>query len=445
MTTRHARAETICAIAVGAFLAACSGSDSKSASSGGTLGVGGAAGASSAIGGTSSIGGMPQTGGTLATAGDANTGGALTTGGALAIGGTSAAAGGLGTGGSISTGGTVTSIGGNSSTGGSKSAAGAPSMGGTASTGGSKSTAGASTAGGSASTGGSKATGGTSSIGGSTPGGAKASGGTDNAGGTKSTGGASAAGGTGGKPYKGVANSPCTARTNLNVAWYYNWMQTADAPCSSPTVGGEFVPMIWGHTGAEQTTAGITSAIASMVSRGNTTVLGFNEPDNTGQSNLTVATALSLWPAFNNPSIRVGSPATQANTTGVAWFTSFNTQINADATLRADFIAIHWYGWNAGSCDANANTLMAYIAQIEALPGNRPIWLTEWGCLNGSDNASAAVTQAHIAGAVAKFASHPRLERYAWYPWADAAHALNNSDGSLTTLGIFYASLPAYK
>jgi hypothetical protein len=222
-------------------------------------------------------------------------------------------------------------------------------------------------------------------------------------------------------------------------------MQSADAPCSSPTVGGEFVPMIWGHAGAEQSSAGIASAIGTMVTKGYKTVLGFNEPDNTTQSNISVATAISLWPAFNNPAIQIGAPGAQANTTGVAWSTDFIAQVNANPSLRVDFIAIHWYGWNAGSCEANASTLEGHIRKIEALPGNRPLWLTEWGCLNNSDTGSAAVTLAHVTGAVAMFARHPRLERYAWYPWAGPTHALNNADGSLTALGAYYASLPAYK
>jgi hypothetical protein len=202
--------------------------------------------------------------------------------------------------------------------------------------------------------------------------------------------------------------------------------------------------MIWGKSG-EQTTTAITSAISLMVAKGDSFVLGFNEPDNASQAKISVETAISLWPAFNNPSIKLGTPATQANTSGVNWFKDFNTKLNSDPSLRADFIAIHWYGWNAGSCDAKASTLESYIKQIEGLPGSRPIWLTEWGCLNGSDNGSVDTTKAHIAGAVAMFAKHPRLERYAWYPWATAAHNLNNSDGSLTALGEYYASLPAYK
>jgi hypothetical protein len=43
------------------------------------------------------------------------------------------------------------------------------------------------------------------------------------------------------------------------------------------------------------------------------------------------------------------------------------------------------------------------------------------------------------------FKRHPRIERYAFYPWGDKFHHLANDDGSLTALGEFYASLPAYR
>jgi Glycosyl hydrolase catalytic core len=238
-------------------------------------------------------------------------------------------------------------------------------------------------------------------------------------------------------PYKGVANSACADLATLGASWYYNWTLTP-ASCTTPP----FVPMIWGHTGAEQTASGVAKEIGGIVSAGYATVLGFNEPDNTGQSNLSVATAISLWPSFNNPSLRIGSPATQGNATGVTWITSFMNQVNADTTgqLRVDFIATHWYGWNAGSCDANGASLEAYIRQIEAIPGNRPIWLTEWGCLNQS-NPTAAVVQAFFSGAITMLAKHPRVERYAWYPWTTNNELVAN--GGLTALGTAFAGAPA--
>jgi Glycosyl hydrolase catalytic core len=248
-------------------------------------------------------------------------------------------------------------------------------------------------------------------------------------------------GDAGAAPYKGVANSACADLTRLGVSWYYNWTLSPGSCTTS-----QFVPMLWGHTGNEQTAAGIGSAIRSIVSAGYKTILGFNEPDNSSQSNISVQTAISLWPSFINTAqvgVRVGSPATQANSTGQAWFTNFMNQVNADTTgaLRVDFIAAHWYGWNAGSCDANASALEGYIRWLEAIPGNRPIWLTEWGCLNQS-NPTAAVVQAFFSGAIAMFGRHPRIERYAWYPWTTNNELVAN-DGTLTALGTVFSAAPA--
>ena len=296
--------------------------------------------------------------------------------------------------------------------------------------------AGASGVAGSSGVSGTAATGGGGTTGGSNTGGSSGTtGGID--------GGAGSAGMPAQKPYKGVANSPCAARTALNVSWYYNWTPRETEPCSDGR-GGEFVPMLWGHAGAEQSASGITSAIANMVSRGYKTVLGFNEPDNPSQSNIPVANAIALWPAFDNRALLVGSPATAANANpGQAWFTNFMNELAARPGLRVDFLAIHWYGWNAGSCDANAAQLENYVRWAERFAGNRPIWITEWGCLNASAPNSETVVN-FFNGAIAMFARHPRIERYAWYPWATNC-GLNASNGSLTPLGQAYAAAPAFK
>lgn len=254
--------------------------------------------------------------------------------------------------------------------------------------------------------------------------------------------------GTDGAPFKGVANSSCPQRQALGVSWYYNWMQNENEACADGN-GGEFVPMVWGHPGAEQTAAGIASAVDSFAGRGHTHVLAFNEPDNCpdaagngGQACIPVADAISLMPAFAHPSLRIGSPATAANANpGQAWFTDYMTQLNADASLRNDFLAVHWYGWNAGSCDASAAQLESYLNWVEGFAGDRPIWLTEWGCLNASAPDEATVVSFYL-GALAVFERHPRIERYAWYPWAANCHLVDD-DGSLTALGAAYAAAPA--
>src|SRR5207248_2922172 len=77
-------------------------------------------------------------------------------------------------------------------------------------------------------------------------------------------------------PYKGVANSACGDLGRLGVTWFYNWKLSPDNNC----MVSQFVPMIWGHTGNEQSASGIASEINGIVSAGYRIVLGFNEPDN---------------------------------------------------------------------------------------------------------------------------------------------------------------------
>jgi hypothetical protein len=240
------------------------------------------------------------------------------------------------------------------------------------------------------------------------------------------------------QPFKGIAGGACKVRTAMNVSWYYNWEGSENEACAVAN-GVEYVPMVWGA----DTAANIQIAVAGFASKGYENVLGFNEPDNTTQSNITVASAIALLPAFDSAKIAVGTPATQANTTGQAWFTTYIADVAASTTLRADFIAIHWYGWNAGSCDAAASQLEGYIKYAEAFPGNRPIWLTEWGCLNQSAPTAAAVI-AFFQGALAVFAKHPRLARYAWYQWSPNCE-IYNTDDTLTALGQVYAAAPAKK
>ena len=358
-------------------------------------------------------------------------------------------------------GGTGTGGSGGASTGGSGGAAGAGASGGTTGSGGTAGTGGAGGTGGSGGTAGSAGSGGSGGIGGINDGGttkdafgaadtrdvadARGSSDVSDAGGATDAGARDTSipdvsvGDAGMSPYKGVANSPCAEMATLGATWFYNWTLSR-GNCTAP----QFVPMLWGHTGNEQTAAGITSAINNLVSQGYTTVLGFNEPDTATQSNITVANAIALWPSFNNPAIRIGSPATSANAAGQAWFRDFMAQVNADTTgtLRVDFIAAHWYGWNAGSCEANASSLESYIRGIEAIPGDRPIWLTEWGCMNQS-NPDEATVVAFFKGAVAMFARHPRIERYAWYPWNTYNHLV--VDGGISAMGAAFQAAPQYK
>jgi Glycosyl hydrolase catalytic core len=248
----------------------------------------------------------------------------------------------------------------------------------------------------------------------------------DSAGGTSS--GGAAAGGAGGAAgaaahaFKGVANAACgdLAAGRLSASWWYNWT-TSPGSCKT----GEFVPMISGKN--EKTPEAVSAALNGLKTAGYRTVLGFNEPNKADQSNLLVADVVKLWPSLSaDADVRVSSPATSAD--AKVWFEDFMTQVDAKS-LRVDFVAVHWYGWNAGSCN-DAKELESYITWAEKF--KRPIWITEFGCMNAS-NPSADVVQKFYAAAVEMFGRHTSIERYAWYPWNTNNELVTS--GNLTALG----------
>jgi len=268
-------------------------------------------------------------------------------------------------------------------------------------------------------------------------GGAARSGGTTGsagarAGGSPGTGGATGSAGTiGTAPYKGVANSPKDQLAALGATWCYNWGTTPKSTdCTDPL----FVPMVWGKDN-------VASAIKAIGSAGYKTVLGFNEPNKADQANMTVDEAIALWPTLtSNPDIRVSSPAVSDD--GRAWLVSFMTQVKAKG-LRVDFIAMHWYGWNSGSCTAG----QLEGAVTWASQWNLPVWVTEFGCM-GSSNPDDQTLLKFLGDAIPMLKKHPLVERYAWYPWNDHNH-LYLADVSnvqvITELGKLFAAAPQYR
>jgi hypothetical protein len=227
-------------------------------------------------------------------------------------------------------------------------------------------------------------------------------------------------------PYKGVANSPAAQLSALGSTWCYNWGTTPKATdCNDP----DFVPMIWGSDN-------VASALQGIAKAGYTTVLGFNEPNKSDQSNISVADAITLWPDLtSNPNIRVGSPAVSDD--GRSWLEDFMKQAQSKG-LRVDFIAMHWYGWNQGSCVASQLEGAVNWASQWGLP----VWITEFGCM-GSSNPDAQTVLDFYNSAVKMLAKHPLVERYAWYPW-NTYNELYQND-TMTDLGQAFLAAPQYR
>jgi hypothetical protein len=197
--------------------------------------------------------------------------------------------------------------------------------------------------------------------------------------------------------------------------------------------GVEFVPMIWGA-------GSVTSATLAQAKQQGTELLGFNEPDMSGQANMTVSQALDLWPQLQATGMRLGSPAvaTGGDKAG-GWLDQFMSGA-ASRGYRVDFITLHWYGSDFSS--AAVGQLKSYIQAVYARY-HKPIWLTEYALINfggGAKYPTQAQQSAFVTGSTAMLDSLSYVERYAWFALPSKGNdtGLYTNGTAATQVGLAY-------
>lgn len=223
------------------------------------------------------------------------------------------------------------------------------------------------------------------------------------------------------------------------IGWWYNWAATPDGTLSKGfTAGIEFVPMIWGGTFD-------TTTLAKQVPAGAKYLLTFNEPNFGSQSNLTPSQAAALWPqiqAFASArGMKIVSPAVNYcgspcnDTDPFDWLSKF---FAACTGCEVDFVAMHWY---ACTKSALTSTLAKYEQQF-----GKPLWVTEFSCLDTSSDVTDAYELSYMKDAVAVLEADPMVFRYAWFTGRSTGSppisVLGADGGGLTPLGQQYVTLP---
>ncbi|KAF8070086.1 glycosyl hydrolase catalytic core-domain-containing protein [Lyophyllum atratum] len=216
------------------------------------------------------------------------------------------------------------------------------------------------------------------------------------------------------------------------VSWYYSWSPySIDADL-------EYIPMLWGQKSVDQFTSTINETIAR---HGVKAVLGMNEPQQTGQSNLTPADGATMWKTYLEPlraqGIRLGSPAPSSAPSGKIWLQDFFTACDGGCTV--DFIALHWY-------DVNATRFIEYVEDFYNT-FQRPLWVTEWACQNYND-VDKQCSQDDIVLFLDKTQSFmdnaAYVERYSWFgamtdmQGVNPGDALMDREGKINALGKQY-------
>ncbi len=225
----------------------------------------------------------------------------------------------------------------------------------------------------------------------------------------------------------------------LDAHWLYSW--GANQPAGLPKEV-EFCPMLWGG-GAQEKFATRVSKLHKEVQNGKIQhVMGFNEPDQHEQSNMTVEQAVELWPLLMELGVPLVSPGCVHPDR--EWMHAFMEQVER-RKLRVDFVAVHSYG------GANADALLKRLHRVSREYG-RPVWVTEFAV--GDWEAKSPEGNRHRPERVARFMAEalPAMEsasfvdRYAWFSAGQKSNALGTSalfddQGGLTPLGELYRSI----
>lgn len=216
------------------------------------------------------------------------------------------------------------------------------------------------------------------------------------------------------------------------VSWYYTW-GTGPGPIGASTAA--FVPMIWGEQIVRP------DLLADARAQPGDALLGFNEPDVAEQADLSVESALRLWPQLEATGRRLGSPApADGAATPGGWLDRFMTGAD-ERGLRVDFVAVHWYGTGSDPVE-QVQQLRDYLSGVHERYG-RPVWLTEYALADFTGGVAAArypdpAAQAAFAlASVRMLDSLPFVERYAWFALSDEGTAFRTG---LNRVGPFYAA-----
>lgn len=222
------------------------------------------------------------------------------------------------------------------------------------------------------------------------------------------------------------------------VSWYYTWS-------SWPTNQGnslEFVPQLWGEKSVDDWEKNIEGEVKTRLDQDQIkAIIGFNEPQESGQSDMSPDDAKELWVKYLEPlrkqyGVRLGSPPTSAASNSKPWTQEFLTACGSDCNV--DFITIHWYG-------VNATAFINYITDFHDT-FQRPIWVSEWACHDFSGMVPQC-TQAQaneFMDTTQKFMDKTDwVERYSWFgampdPVVSAVNSLLDRQGTITPLGKQY-------
>jgi len=216
---------------------------------------------------------------------------------------------------------------------------------------------------------------------------------------------------------------PADVNALNGVCWFDNYKTYVYGPSTK-----EYVPMI--------RDGGFNPAtVINNIPAGAKYLLTFNEPNHSGQGNLTAAAAAALWPKVveiaNNKRLTLVSPSPLSfvactNATSecdaIGWLNIFQSILGI---TKLPYYSTHFNG------NCYFDQLVGNINKYRGY--NKPVWLTEFYCND------ATLFENYMKRALAYLETDPLVFRYSWFKGRiDRVNTLLNGSGQLTPLGKIY-------
>lgn len=216
------------------------------------------------------------------------------------------------------------------------------------------------------------------------------------------------------------------------VSYLYTW--SSWKPTDADQYGYEFWAML-PNTDSDSISAFEQNVVAGYA----TTVMGFNEPDISTQSNLDPNDAAGLWMQYIQPKKDLGykliSPAVSSGSGGIPWLQQF---MAACTECTFDGCAMHYYGTDAGD-------FISYVENFHST-FNCPVHVTEFADQNFGGGAQASMDEIWAFYAQVNpwldstdyVASYFQFGVLSDLDGVNTLNALMGSDGQPTSLGYTY-------
>ena len=244
---------------------------------------------------------------------------------------------------------------------------------------------------------------------------------------------------------RGLAYNPSSGNLDVwsgysQLTWGFNW---DDTPQGLPSQF-QYVPTLWGLASVHS--SNWDTAVKSATSgTGTNYLMSFNEPDNVGQANMDVGSAVAGFNQYMKPyatdNVLLGSPSVTngagTNSAGIPqgldWLSPFLEQCTG---CPISFVPIHWYGCQNGCpvssdvSDFQSHVQSAISAAINPATGEKvPVWVTEF--------QSFTDPETFLGEILPWLDGEAGVQRYAYFMAIDGIMV---SGGDLNAVGATYAS-----